>query len=708
MVCGYFYQLPFALARHGDLELLGGQAGQSMKRGKIADVRSLLDELYRAIRVAATDGSRPESFFRLSEAAILFCIMRCDFQRAVAFRDLLENFLPGIQSRQGWEISKSEWMDYFMLLSEAVLRLTRKIPIESFEKSVGEIDWDGYNPAVSAKMYMVVGYVYLKESNPQSCGRAKSWIERNHMHTRPEFVFLSTMLLAECNQKMQGRETGQKITELGSRLKLLVADSGNGMIHSLAKSAVYHLRAMSKIHQFGSFDDDDVQRAHQADKLKSVAAEVELAGVDEEVSPVAAAMLFMEISDRFATMSESEMDLQRRAIYRTYSLELAGKAGRSAAAGGDDIVAAYLALGKFRNLRSTEFNEEMYAQLQDLSASFRKQGDLTGQVAVSQVIVRQLAGAGNVRRATQYLSDQIRQGSRRNDSSAAYIASSMLEVITPVLDLQSQIPGISAFVEGAEIIFENLATLLNQLERNLANTGITELKRFRKAYQNFSGIGSFHIRIYFRYQYFALKLQRLQAILQNDEETLAFTEHFLREIEAPSSPLFLLRGDWEDFRNLDKDVRNRIINKGISITKGDLPAAADHLGFSYRNLRSYITFNEVNRLGNFLDETSTRNKNLEKGIRLMLHDLYQMGTIFEVVFDIPQFLVQRGIKGFSARDMELSLEIKGTTAKKYIRIMCEIGLIEYEKSVGRKHLYFLNRERAMKRLGKEEQFRLHE
>jgi predicted transcriptional regulator len=92
---------------------------------------------------------------------------------------------------------------------------------------------------------------------------------------------------------------------------------------------------------------------------------------------------------------------------------------------------------------------------------------------------------------------------------------------------------------------------------------------------------------------------------------------------------------------------------------------------------------------------------LEQGIRLMFFDMYKNGTIFEVVFDMPKFLVEHSKAGFSSQDLEEALDIKGTTAKKYIKIMMEIGLIKHERSIGRKHFYKLRKDLVMARLAKD-------
>ncbi len=107
-------------------------------------------------------------------------------------------------------------------------------------------------------------------------------------------------------------------------------------------------------------------------------------------------------------------------------------------------------------------------------------------------------------------------------------------------------------------------------------------------------------------------------------------------------------------------------------------------------------------MGFFLDEKDTKSRQLEQGIRLMFFDLYKRGTIFEVVFDMPRFLVEHIKGGFSSQDLEEALDIKGTTAKKYIKIMMEVDLIKLERSVGRKHFYKLRKDNIMNRLGQEQ------
>jgi hypothetical protein len=194
-------------------------------------------------------------------------------------------------------------------------------------------------------------------------------------------------------------------------------------------------------------------------------------------------------------------------------------------------------------------------------------------------------------------------------------------------------------------------------------------------------------------------MMRISAQVSGDKTNTDLANMLIQKLENDNNPLSFIKGDWKEFKDVPNDVRNKTLNNCINISKGDLPLAAEHLDFSYRNLRSYITFKEVNRLGFFLDITETSNRQLEQGIRYMFYDLYKKGTIFEVVFDMPKFLVNHANSGFYSQDLEQGLNIKGTTAKKYIKIMMEINLIRQDKTTGRKHFYRLIRENVMKRLG---------
>ena len=128
-----------------------------------------------------------------------------------------------------------------------------------------------------------------------------------------------------------------------------------------------------------------------------------------------------------------------------------------------------------------------------------------------------------------------------------------------------------------------------------------------------------------------------------------------------------------------------------------MPLAATHLDFSYRNLRSYVTYNEVNRLGFFLEERDTNARKLELGVRYLLHDLYLKGKIFDVVFDMPRFLVTHAAHGFTANDMERELNIKYNTAKKYLKIMMEMEMIEQDVVRRKKNYYAINQDKILSR-----------
>jgi Mn-dependent DtxR family transcriptional regulator len=68
---------------------------------------------------------------------------------------------------------------------------------------------------------------------------------------------------------------------------------------------------------------------------------------------------------------------------------------------------------------------------------------------------------------------------------------------------------------------------------------------------------------------------------------------------------------------------------------------------------------------------------------------------------MPAFLVQKSGKGFTAKDMEMELAVKPSTAKKYIRILQETGMIEPSQNEGKKSTLKLSIDKIMRRYAEE-------
>lgn len=700
MVCSYYLQLPLGLSVHGDHDLIGGNAGQLLRKGKVGDVAELLDELEMAIRKSLAGESQPETFFRLAETTILFCLCRNDFERLMKVRDLVEEFLPQVSLSGQASATKQLWLDYLVLVSDAVRRIMRTIPLEEFEGRLEEAKKHSNGNGITRKMEILACYVYLMEDDEELAARSKSTLEKSQDIDNDKMFLLNTLLLAEHHLRLPSKNSSVEFKNLIEKLQRNKLQEGNVIKDAVIDAAKFYLDVLSRVYQFETFDDDSVRHSHFSDQLRMIATEVERAIKDGLIHEVTGAMLLMQIATRYAKFAEKETDESRRVVHLALLHDLAKKAVKITEEVGDQVIANRMKLQQLQ-MAGTFDSQGTLQELRDLSTGFKKQLDTQAYVESVVAIARNLYAQNEGPDASAPLIDLVKTGEKRLDSGGLSLVNSALEEFIPMIQNARHLPGMPWLIEESETLFDLVCDLIEKIEDHLHATGEREFKRFHANYAKLKDLAAFNIKVYFRYQLYTAKLIRLNAILNKDELTLDLAENMIAEFSAENGPLFIMQGDWEDFKNVANDVRNRIINKSITITKGDLPAAAEHLDFSYRNLRSYITFNEVNRLGTFLEESTTKNRNLEEGIRLMLFDLYKQGTIFEVVFDIPQFLVENGMEGFTSRDMEEVLQIKGTTAKKYIRIMSEIELIQHRKSVGRKHYYFLNKDKVMLRLGKE-------
>ncbi|MEL6717492.1 MAG: hypothetical protein AAFP82_02125 [Bacteroidota bacterium] len=300
----------------------------------------------------------------------------------------------------------------------------------------------------------------------------------------------------------------------------------------------------------------------------------------------------------------------------------------------------------------------------------------------------------------EILMNLFKIGQKKIALGGFYLITIGMQIANDLFYTESEKPGVSWIIQILEPWFAKVKSTIDLLNMDIDSgaVGIALIKRFWTEFIRFEPLSHFHIKVYFQYQLYRLKMIQIGARFHHDKLTGELVVQMIQSLEDVNNPLNIITAQWEDFKEVPNLIRNKTLNKCISISKGDLTLAAEHLDFPYRNLRKLITLKEVNRLGFFLNMQQTNNRQLEKGIRLMLYDLYKNGTIFEVVFDMPKFLVETASDGFFSQTLEYSMKIKGTTAKKYIKRMIEIGLIRQDEGIGRRHFYRLIEKNVMKRL----------
>ncbi|MEM8898896.1 MAG: hypothetical protein AAGC85_12355, partial [Bacteroidota bacterium] len=376
------------------------------------------------------------------------------------------------------------------------------------------------------------------------------------------------------------------------------------------------------------------------------------------------------------------------------AIDLSEKINDSAGAAQAKLLRAQYAISLSQPLTEKEVKE--------IIQYYKKSAYYPGYIQANKVYADLLLHNAQPLKAYDLIQDIFKIGQKRVDDGGFYLLYSGFKLASDIFLEQIKLPGVSWVVDILEEFFQKIKEIVDSMIEAEEPFEKSNMEAFRREYIRFEPVSHFHIRVYFSYQYYEIKLLKLGALMNEDSLSISIANRLLKELESGNNPLQFVQGNWEDFKLVPNDVRNKTLNKCINISKGDLPEAAKHLDFSYRNLRSYITFKEVNRLGFFLDVQETENKQLEQGIRYMFYDLYKQGTIFEVVFDMPKFLVSHANTGFYSQDLEQELNIKGTTAKKYIKIMMEINLISQDKTTGRKHFYKLIKENVMKRLGEQQ------
>lgn len=578
----------------------------------------------------------------------------------------------------------NEWMNtYFSLLQVATKRICRTASIEQFESTLEEIEWDQLPEDILQDSLLLTGYLYLQENLQDSRKKCKPWLERlsNAKDANPYQLIAKTFLF-EYHLTLPEPSSANQVEKLADAIEAVEAHSAED------KHLLLLMRFRNRIREVNNFPEQapsfflkSITDLTDSGKYSDVNKICLFFTLISDIQPLfyrigasqcsMYAIQLLKLSESIQVISASiEQNPSISNRMKALSIPLLVYSGRHKLAWekSTELVHYLKAVGCFRPL----------IQLGDFFVTVWTNVDLIGM-------------------AEKYLVQNIQYLLNRKESFEAEPIVYLLKRLNELYLREFSRPGVSPYINSLPAYVELHSRFLILQENFVLETGMSLFRVYQQEFKKVEESTRHNIHAHMAMYGLQLRLLAISCKFNDDTNGYEIARQVLRKIENPLNPLYFLNGKWNDFKEVPSDVRNKIINQSISITKGDLPAAAEHLKFSYRNLRSYIALNEVNRLGNFLNEHSTSSRSLEEGIRLIFHDLYLKGHIFEVVFDMPAFFVRKSGTGFTTKEMEYELEVKPSTAKKYILILLETGMIEHNKSGGTKSSFKISVENIMRR-----------
>ncbi|MDX2247670.1 MAG: hypothetical protein SF052_12875 [Bacteroidia bacterium] len=670
-----------------------------LKKADITDFEKLEEFFSTELQnTSFQDQASANYFFFLARQSLLYTLLRRDSEGFKFCVELIRHRMLAVKNMPSIDADLNSWNQLLDFASVSFLRLIKNKPLEDFEERISSLDWGSLSKPFISIVSTIIGMVYVNEDENEQSAKARLWLQKSINESPVEQNLANYFFLAEHFLAEKNADSIVKIEEILKTVEEKSQNTGEPFTSHLFACALLEMRAAYLPKSCYSFNDPLTRLEHCQIRLRDLELDLKarknLPGFTRSFVENMIAVIYGDLNKM------TEDDIERQGFGKK-AVEFATLSVKSADALKDPIIAAQYRLVHAALSVNTlaPFTEK---DIKEIVQHHKKSDNYPLYVQSVQVYLNLLERNDQTQKSNDILQDLLKHGSKQLESGGFYLIIQAFKLANKVFLRETEEPGVSWMVHNLASFFQKITAIADSIEHNRNFISKSQIEAFRNEYYRFEPASHFSIKVYYWYQWFEIKMLRLGAIINSDAISLKISEKLLSEIEDNNNPLSFMKADWEEFKDVPNSVRNKTLNKCINISKGDLPLAAEHLDFSYRNLRSYITFKEVNRLGFFLDIQETTNRQLEQGIRLMFFDLYKDGTIFEVVFDMPKFLVNYAQSGFYSQDLERELKIKGTTAKKYIKIMIEVKLIRQDKTTGRKHYYRLIRENVMNRLGQDQ------
>lgn len=672
-----------------------------LRSNEVRDHKKLEDFLQNELQqTSLQDFEGATFFFRIYRHALLYGYYRLDGDFFEQIQEIFSHRKQAFRNLTD-QTSIHAWDEFSQLAYTAFKRLQRATSIEAFEEQVSSLDWTVFdkNSTFISDLSAIIGFVYRHEDGSDQYQKARIWLQKAMLDLALPEGLMPQMLMADYIIQHGQADTLPFLKQIVDNTEQAAQQAEIPEVKQLL-GGIHHLLSGSLTNQEWLYPQTEGEAELDQFLLLIKAFEQQYAS-DDALPASLKAERAATIANMYSTLYQMTDDSLEQGNFGKQAQGYFDTAIQIATEVQDDWSAM-----RYRQLRaeaSVSTGQPLTEkELKEINQFNKKRNHYPSYVQSIETYLQLLHRNDAANKTFDLILDLFKLGQKKIDQGGFYLIAEGMRLANTVFLKETKLPGVSWMVEELASFFERVEKAIETAEVHADLIGRTLIERFRTIFMAFEPVSHFNILVYYKYQFCEILVMRLGALVNQDELTLKVADQLIRELDNPSNPLHIIKADWDDFKKVPNFVRNHTLNKCISITKGDLPAAAEHLDFSYRNLRSYITFKEVNRLGFFLDLQQTSNRQLEQGIRYMFYDLYKTGTIFEVVFDMPKFLVDYAKSGFYSQDLEEALNIKGTTAKKYIKIMMEIGLIRQDKTTGRKHYYRLVRENVMNRLGKDQ------
>ncbi len=677
-----------------------------VQKGDITDYEKLQDFIFQELQsgsIQVENSAKYIDFLGRQLLLLQFC------RRDKKLLDTIETLSHRVQSAKTASqafLPTEIWESFLLVVKAAYLRITRNDTLESFEDIISNIPWsafqeeDGWVSLISG----MLGLTYIQEDLPDQISKSRIWLDQGIKTGSVSRTLVFRVALANFYQKTQAPNQAQKLADFIEEFRDELKEDGLEFPNKTVKH-LYHLASLELEsglirHSFGQGSDSFSKFERNHDRILQF--DTQCRSIDSMPS-CSVATLEANLAELYAALYDHTEDLLEKDAFSDRSQKYFSRAVEATESVNDLVGSLDIRYRKARMGFNTKANVTE-KEMKEIVSGYKKSQDYLRYSHSVSLFLSVLSRSKSWQKVFDLIIDLFKFGNKQQDENGFYLTLAAMEQANTIFGAETTKPGVSWMVPMLADYFTFVSSTVKDLEneKTMTKVGKSQFDRFRALFSGFEPVSHFNILVYYRYQFQSIKVLKLSLQKNQDTLGLAVANRLIQELNDENNPLSLIKADWPDFKDVPNSVRNKTINLCINISKGDLPLAADHLQFSYRNLRSYITFKEVNRLGFFLDKQETTNRQLELGIRHLFHDLYRQGTIFEVVFDMPKFLVEHAQSGFYSLDLEEALDIKGTTAKKYIKIMMNIDMIRQERSSGRKHFYRLQRENVMKRLGKDQ------